>query len=103
MVKHDSIIGGSIETYSEVGMVAVTEKSIISGDGQHPNQCSHHWVIDGAGGPTSKGICRLCGAEKDFKNYLEGARWDNDTNQDSGAIATSIARSKQPNPSEDES
>ena len=84
-------------------MVAVTEKGIISGDGQQPNQCSHHWVIEGAGGPTSKGMCRLCGAEKDFKNYLEGARWDNGATQDSGAIATSIARPKQTDPSEDES
>ena len=84
-------------------MVAVTEKGIISGDGQQPNQCSHHWVIEGARGPTSKGICRLCGAEKGFRNYLEGARLDNDATQDSGAIATSIAHSKQTDPSEDES
>ena len=85
-------------------MVAVTEKGIISGDGQQPNQCSHHWVIEGAGGPTSKGICRLCGAEKDFRNYLEGARWDNDTPQGSSALATGIARSKHPDlSSEDES
>jgi len=84
-------------------MIAVTEKSIISGDGQQPNQCAHHWVIDGAGGPTSKGMCRLCGAERDFKNYLEGARWDNDATQDSGAIAAGIARSKHPSPSENES
>ena len=85
-------------------MVAVTEKSIAREDGQQPDQCPHHWVIEGAGGPTSKGLCRLCGADRDFKNYLEGARWDNDTPQGSSALATGIARSKHTDlSSEDES
>ena len=42
------------------------------------SQCRHHWLIDTAGGPTSKGVCRLCGAERQFKNYLENAPWDDD-------------------------
>ena len=83
-------------------MVAVTEKGVAKGDGQQPNQCPHHWVIEGAGGPTSKGLCRLCGAEKDFKNYLESARWDTDTPQDSRAVATGIAGSKRADPSSED-
>jgi hypothetical protein len=35
--------------------------------------CPHHWVIQPALGPTSKGICKRCGAEKTFQNY-----WDDD-------------------------
>ena len=42
------------------------------------SQCRHHWLIDSAGGPTSRGVCRLCGAERQFKNSLENAHWDND-------------------------
>ena len=37
--------------------------------------CHHHWLIDAAGGPLSKGTCRLCGAQRSFTNYLEGSAW----------------------------
>ena len=30
--------------------------------------CSHHWVIEAAAGPLSKGKCRLCGEERKFSN-----------------------------------
>ncbi len=32
--------------------------------------CRHHWVIEGADGPVSIGACKLCGARKEFKNFL---------------------------------
>jgi len=32
------------------------------------DKCRHHWVIEGARGPTSRGVCKLCGAEKEFHN-----------------------------------
>lgn len=39
-------------------------------------KCPHHWIIAPASGPTSKGVCRLCGRERDgFKNYTEGSPW----------------------------
>ena len=31
----------------------------------------HHWRIEEANGPQSRGICKYCGAEKVFKNWLE--------------------------------
>jgi len=33
---------------------------------------AHHWRIDEPDGPHSRGVCRVCGAEKLFKNWLEG-------------------------------
>ena len=30
--------------------------------------CAHHWVIEPANGPTSKGRCRRCREERDFQN-----------------------------------
>ena len=30
--------------------------------------CRHHWVIETADGPTSKGRCRRCHETKDFQN-----------------------------------
>ena len=32
--------------------------------------CHHHWVIGNADGRVSRGVCRVCGARKEFKNYL---------------------------------
>ena len=37
--------------------------------------CRHHWLIQAADGPTSAGICRICGENRDFKNYVETATW----------------------------
>lgn len=32
--------------------------------------CIHRWLIAPANGPTSAGVCRDCGASKDFPNSL---------------------------------
>ncbi len=37
--------------------------------------CQHHWLIQAADGPTSPGVCRVCGEGRDFKNYVETATW----------------------------
>lgn len=34
---------------------------------------AHHWVIDEPGGPVSAGTCKLCGATRPFKNWIEEA------------------------------
>lgn len=33
----------------------------------------HRWRIEEASGPVSRGICSVCGAEKQFRNWLEDA------------------------------
>jgi len=38
--------------------------------------CAHYWVIDRPNGPTSKGVCRICGAEGEFENSIPGTTWD---------------------------
>jgi len=37
------------------------------------NPCRHHWLIDPPRGETSRGVCRLCGASRDFLNSPETA------------------------------
>ena len=32
------------------------------------DKCHHYWIIESAGGRTSKGVCKLCGTEKKFYN-----------------------------------
>jgi hypothetical protein len=35
------------------------------------DRCSHHWLIEPPKGPTSMGVCKLCGARKEFDNQLK--------------------------------
>ena len=44
-------------------------------------ECSHHWVIESPNGPTSRGICKYCGAERDFWNYLADFFWEDDASK----------------------
>jgi len=32
------------------------------------SKCRHYWVIEGARGPISRGVCKFCGAEREFYN-----------------------------------
>ena len=32
--------------------------------------CRHHWKIEEAQGPTSRGVCKLCGMEREFLNTI---------------------------------
>lgn len=34
------------------------------------SDCAHHWIIDTAAGPTSRGVCDHCGCAQDFANSL---------------------------------
>ena len=34
------------------------------------DECHHYWIIESADGPTSMGLCKFCGAEKEFFNSL---------------------------------
>ena len=40
--------------------------------------CRHHWIIEPASGPTSVGVCKHCGAVKEFQNYWHGSSWERD-------------------------
>jgi hypothetical protein len=40
------------------------------------SECRHHWVIDSAHGPTSRGFCRRCAATREFSNSCPGAVWE---------------------------
>jgi hypothetical protein len=31
-------------------------------------ECHHYWIIESPDGPTSRGVCEYCGAEKEFDN-----------------------------------
>ena len=37
--------------------------------------CRHHWIIDTAQGPMSKGVCQLWGVEREFENSPDRIPW----------------------------
>ncbi len=48
---------------------------------EHPKvqaECYHHWIIESPNGPTSKGVCKYCGAEREFSNYWADLFWEDD-------------------------
>lgn len=46
---------------------AVKEKTEIITVG---DTCRHHWKIEEAQGPTSRGVCKLCGMNREFLNTI---------------------------------
>ena len=46
------------------------KSATMSKESRAQQKCSHHWVIKTAAGPISQGLCKFCGAKKDFGNYL---------------------------------
>ena len=65
-------------------------------------ECRHHWVIESPDGPMSKGACRLCGAEREFRNYLENPRWEDFTLDRPAYSERSEGVSKEHNRSDEE-
>ena len=39
------------------------------------SKCRHFWVIEDASGPTSRGVCKFCGAEREFLNSWPDSRF----------------------------
>ena len=37
--------------------------------------CRHYWSIESAGGPTSRGVCKICGEVKEFLNSWSDANY----------------------------
>ena len=36
--------------------------------------CIHYWIVEPANAPTSRGICKYCGCERQFMNSFEKLR-----------------------------
>ncbi|MBI2936260.1 MAG: hypothetical protein HYY31_05585 [Chloroflexi bacterium] len=68
--------------------------------------CRHYWVIETPTGPVSEGICKLCGEQRKFKNYLDTTPYREDDPALSGANTKGRSRYEAPDlnlePSTDE-
>jgi len=40
--------------------------------------CVHYWVIEPPNGPISKGVCKNCGTEKAFPNWINAQPFKTD-------------------------
>jgi hypothetical protein len=66
--------------YDVSEMTAVEEQQVLE------PVCRHHWRIETPRGATSQGVCKVCGATKEFRNSVE-SYWDND-----GGLENSYSR-----------
>jgi len=41
--------------------------------------CRHHWLIEPPRGALSRGRCKLCGEERQFRNSASDYIWDDDS------------------------
>ena len=41
-------------------------------------ECRHHWLIESPHGATSMGMCKLCGAQKEFRNSAGDFLWEDE-------------------------
>ena len=49
-------------------------------------RCAHHWVIETPAGPVSRGQCKRCGEEREFRNSPDSSfYWEDDASRKSGA------------------
>lgn len=60
-------------------------------------ECRHHWMIAPPGGPTSSGVCKRCGAHRDFRNSTDDYLGDGSGGSDrleaaAGASAAGLSR-----------
>ena len=42
-------------------------------------ECKHYWIIESPSGPKSRGVCKYCGATKEFDNYWPYSTWDRES------------------------
>ena len=48
----------------------------VTNDEEIGSECRHHWIIESPNGPTSQGVCKLCGERGEFRNSMPVSGWD---------------------------
>ena len=54
----------------------VADKSETALEEEEESSCMHHWMIESPNGPTSRGVCKVCGVSSEFRNSMPGSGWD---------------------------
>jgi len=56
-------------------------KAAIQNKRKRKAKCRHYWIIETPEGPTSRGLCKYCGAIKEFDNYWPYSTWERDASK----------------------
>jgi hypothetical protein len=56
----------------------VQKRATIYKESVAQQKCHHYWILEIPAGPASKGVCKLCGAQKEFRNYIQDCLLVND-------------------------
>lgn len=59
-----------------VGVYFKQKGITLSNEEKIGSECTHTWMIDSPNGPTSVGVCKLCGVRNEFKNSMPVSGWD---------------------------
>ncbi|RLC93918.1 MAG: hypothetical protein DRI39_04375 [Chloroflexi bacterium] len=43
----------------------------VSAEAEPTHACRHYWLIEASTGRVSRGVCKYCGAQRNFHNYLQ--------------------------------
>lgn len=62
-----------------MGRAAVRERKSAGAAPAEVGTCRHHWIIETPRGTLSNGRCKLCGAERQFRNSATDYIWDDDS------------------------
>jgi hypothetical protein len=54
-------------------------------------ECAHFWMIASPSGPYSRGECKHCGEEREFRNSLPLTRWDAATEKAKSAAVSGVS------------
>ena len=58
------------------------KERIVTTEQEHlESECTHHWVLGSPNGPTSEGVCKICGDRGEFRNSMPGSGWDRENQQ----------------------
>lgn len=60
----------------KAGLMADGKGDSVADQEQAVSQCRHYWLVESPNGPTSQGVCKLCGERAEFRNSMPGSGWD---------------------------
>jgi hypothetical protein len=48
-----------------------TESALPTTTVERPVDHAHHWILGEPGGPVTTGVCKRCGATREFRNWIQ--------------------------------
>ena len=59
-----------------LGHATPTSTAELPQGADYTDLCVHFWIIETPNGPTSQGICKLCGRAQEFCNSVSSSAWN---------------------------